>query len=172
MPDHATGYRNHRISKLSPQPLTSSSHSPSLSPPRPSSYRSCRLPPPFPSFFPSLKTRSIHVIIGLSPAAERNRGSIAVSSQRYRSNLKLAFSLFSARAIGSFARNGDRRIAGQPGGVSLTIASTAGPLSPLTQHRFIKFSPLPLLRFVGVGKSRSLKLQINFSPFLTRPCPR
>lgn len=27
MPDHATGYRNHRISKLSPQPLTSSSHS-------------------------------------------------------------------------------------------------------------------------------------------------
>lgn len=48
MPDHATGYRNHRISKLSPQPLTSSSHSPSLSPPRPSSYRSCRLPPPFP----------------------------------------------------------------------------------------------------------------------------
>lgn len=34
----------------------------------------------FPSFFPSLKTRSIHVIIGLSPAAERNRGSIAVSS--------------------------------------------------------------------------------------------
>lgn len=32
----------------------------------------------FPSFF--LKTRSIHVIIGLSPAAERNRGSIAVSS--------------------------------------------------------------------------------------------
>lgn len=105
--------------QIIPQPLTSSSHSPSLSPPRPSSYRSCRLPPPFPSFFPSLKTRSIHVIIGLSPAAERNRGSIAVSSQRYRSNLKLAFSLFSARAIGSFARNGDRRIAGQPGGVSL-----------------------------------------------------
>lgn len=67
MPDHATGYRNHRISKLSPQPYISSSPSflflfffffpPFLS-------RSFHFLPP-PCFFP-LSKDSIDIIVGLS----------------------------------------------------------------------------------------------------------